>query len=152
MDILQTSVDNQIDEMIKNNKLDRFTSELQYATDTSRTEILRSIIKSLDGSLINTSENTLSKMDEFYKNVDKNELSKKWTRLTLHQKIDRIKHYCKKNKEDDNEKKYISMLNGNTLKCKYIDYDTNIGEIIDISIPVSKSKKSKKNIEKTTSE
>jgi hypothetical protein len=44
-----TSIDNQIDEIVKDNKLFRFASELQDTTDSERKKHLKIIIQLLQG-------------------------------------------------------------------------------------------------------
>jgi hypothetical protein len=98
-------VDNIIDEIIKENKLYRFINELanmKYTNiekniltdDLERESKLVNIIENLEGKNIKIDEkNARNKLDKILDKIDECNLKKKWNRLTIEQKINRINDF-----------------------------------------------------------
>lgn len=139
------TVDNQIDEIIRECKIYRFASELQFTKDDIRKNDIKDILNTLQRSS-NNEDSARDKLNKIYDNIDKTALLKKWTKLTLSQKQDRIKDFVKrtyKNDKNETEKKLLDMLNNGKLKMGWVDYNNKEGYIIAINIE-KKPKKVKK--------
>jgi hypothetical protein len=134
---MDVTVDNVIDEMIRSNKIDRFTSELQHTESEDRKNEIKAILGTIQG--INTTETrSKDKLDEIYQSIIENSLKKRWNRLQQSQKIDRIRTYLQKLIPDENNRKEIEdVLNAylidGTLTEKFVKYDQNKMEIVSIS-------------------
>jgi len=122
------TIDSQIDEVIRMNKIHRYALELQYTTDDDQKKSIKAILSSLDGSKQSDSRDKLNKIcDEF----DNNALKKKWFRLKDVQKKDRLKEYIKRTKYKDGDK-VLEMLASGKLDNKMIQYDDETCQIISI--------------------
>jgi hypothetical protein len=132
-----TSIDNQIDEIIKDNKLFRFASELQDTTDDERKKQLKIIIQLLQGK---EPDDAHKKLHEMYKDIDKQIYEQRWTKLTKAQKIVKIKEFLKSNISDSEERKNIEteliqlVNNGRLRTIRDVTYDSKQSKIITISI------------------
>lgn len=137
----QTSPDNFIDEIIKENKIHRFACELQYTTDTDRRNIINEIIRF---SQIETQEtlDPRTKLDNITSNIDSKSMKQSWGKLDVYYKINRMETYLNKTIEDKtNRKKLLKQLtemleNGKLKTSKEIDYNKELGEIVSISFIV----------------
>ena len=137
----QLSVDNHIDDMIRECKIHRFASELQNTDNEERKQKIRDILQLLQG--VDKSEienNARNKLNKIYDNIDKTAFNKNWSRLTFSQRQDRIKDFFNKSIKDDIikenlEKKILNMLENKKLKRTYIEYDNINGTIISINLP-----------------
>ncbi len=102
---LVTSVDNQIDDIVRENKIHRFASELQYTLPEERKTILREILQ-LSSDKKESSGNGMetdarNKLNKMYDSIGENSLKKKWVSLTTSQKQERIKSYIKNSVNND---------------------------------------------------
>jgi hypothetical protein len=140
-------LDDQIDIIIKNNKLHRFELELLHtdALDEERITQLTKIICNLKGTKINP-DNAKNKLDKILNNIDEYTLHKKWSQLQITQKINKIKEYLNDILNDidnktDIENKLIELINNGKLKSnKDVIYDSNKTIITQINILKKNSK------------
>jgi hypothetical protein len=148
------SVETQLDDIIRENILHRFASELQNTSvdNEIRKKDIKDIIALYTANTeeINTKD-AQSKLDKLYSSIEENSLKKKWISLTLAQKEDRLKTFMKLlSKDDIYIERILKMLEKGTLKQSYIEYDCHKGEIISLNVPekVEKPKtvKKKKNV------
>lgn len=132
-----TSVDNQIDEIVKDNKLFRFASELQDTTDSERKKHLNIIIQLLQGK---HPDDAHKKLQELYTYIDKQIYKQTWTKLTKDQKIIKIKEFVKDTINDSEEREsieneLIQLINKGKLKTiRDVTYDSEQSKIITISV------------------
>ena len=130
------SIDNQIDEIVKENMIHRFASELQNTESDDRKKKLREILKLLQRQ---PEQNARDKINEMCDEVDVELLKRNWTKLTLLQKQDRIKTFVRSLKDNADkpsiESKLLEMLADGQLKSKLVDYDNADGKILSIKIP-----------------
>ena len=147
----QESVDNQIDELVKENMIHRFASELQNTTGEERKKEIREILQILQRTknIENDLKGARDKLKKIYDNIDNEALKRKWNRLTALQKQNRIKDFLKTTIKDEKtreitEKKIISMLEEGKLKQKFVEYDHLMGKISSVNIPSDEKKKIKK--------
>jgi len=143
------TIENQIDDIIKECTNYRFASELQYTTNDERKETLRAILKIQEGKPIIEKEDARTKLNKIYDEIDKNALKKNWAKLSNTQKQNRIKEFVKRSVKDANqseklEAKLLKMLDDGKLKRTYIEYDSMIGIISLISIPEKSNNKTNK--------
>ena len=130
----------QIKKMIKNNKINRFASELSHTEDEERKKDINSIMNLLQGITEETKEiDTKNKMNEMYKDIDDFTLKKSWTKLTKDQKKNRIQNYFlnnKENKENDELtlKNILELFTNGKITKKNISYNVKDGEILEISL------------------
>lgn len=145
-----TSVDNIIDEIIKENKAQRFASELAGTSEESRKNDIREIIRVLEGATkIDFNVIGKNKLDAIYDNMNTHTLHGKWSKLSIPQKKDRMKKYLDDNiKNEDIKNKAMTMLNlmidkdkeknkdksKGKLKKNAIVYDEKKGEITSINV------------------
>lgn len=134
------SIDNQIDNIVRDNKICRFASELQHTTDETRKKTISTILKSLDKSAIQNDLETdaQAKLKKIYENIDNEALKKKWAKLTSKQKEGLLVKYfdaLENNEENIGKKKKCMDLNSNgKLATKYVEYDSAKCEITNINI------------------
>jgi len=143
------TIENQIDDIIKECTNYRFASELQYTTNDERKETLRAILKIQEGKPIIEKEDARTKLNKIYDEIDKNALKKNWTKLSNTQKQNRIKEFVKRSVKDTNqseklEAKLLKMLDDGKLKRTYVEYDSMIGVITLINIPEKSNNKTNK--------
>jgi hypothetical protein len=151
------TIENQIDDIIKEHTNYRFATELQYTTNETRKEILRSILQIQQGKPILVKDDARTKLNKIYDEIDKNALKKNWVKLTTTQKQERIKEFVKRSVKDTKlseqmELKLLKMLDDGKLKRTFIDYDTLNGSIISITIPEKLNTKTKKVIMSSSSD
>src|SRR5690348_6815390 len=93
----QNSPDNIIDEIIKDNKLKRFASEIQHTNDSNRKQDLREVLRCLEGATtIKFEESAKTKLNKIFDEMDNSTIHNKWSRLSIPQKKDRIKEFLKR--------------------------------------------------------
>jgi hypothetical protein len=130
---LQSS-DNIIDEMVKQSKLHRLNTEMVITNNNT----LQNIIQQIEGtSNEKESIKARTKLDILFKKQDEYALKKKWQRLLLQQKIDRIKYFVETKIEEDKKKETEKFLldNIDMIKTvKQILYDDEKGEIVSVAI------------------
>lgn len=133
------SFETQIDELVNENMIFRYATELEYTEDEKRKIELHDKIKTLDKNYVKQEQ--VTKLHTFFDKIDENQLHKSWSKLSTNLKKNRIKLFVGTDKEL--EEKYISMLDDNLLKPKYVDYDNEKCVINSITIKTI-SKKLKK--------
>ena len=143
------------DAITKNNKVFRFSSELQYTKDATRQKEITSIINWFNG-IKTTEDNAQSLLTEMCKDLSDQSMKKKWSRLCPIQKITKIKEYLEqtiKNKSDRDkiQNLAIDMINKGGLKtAKEIKYDDKNFKIIEIHKLKKEMAKIKKNSESSS--
>ena len=128
---------NQIDRIVKTNKLYRFKAEIEDTDDEERKIILNNLV-----IMYNAHKDEKQIKDDtmkaYFKVLKFSQYQKKWQLLTLEQKMNRMEEYIKRNVFDDN--KTIKFLNNalttGVLKTKDIKYDIHTCQIEIVSIIV----------------
>lgn len=141
-----------LDQITIENKIFRFASELQYTENDERKLVLREILRKLQNDTSDKSAKAQSIIDNVREKINKNELKKKWYRLTKDNKIDQIKSYFNSNIEDINERKIqtdkvLSLLENDNLINKNVIYNEKEGKIEGFDLEITKIM-AKKNIKK----
>jgi hypothetical protein len=145
-----------MNEIITENKLFRFASELQHTTDEYRKVILKHILQKLqDVNLVK--DNNIQKFDKELEDNEKLMYKKQWSRLQDFQKEDRILDYIKKKYPDKKhiliQKNIMKLIEDGTLISKNIKYVSEKGELEsieqikindDCSVNLIKTEKAKK--------
>jgi hypothetical protein len=137
-----------IDYIVKNNKIYRFTLELQNTKDPKRKSDLNAIIDYLNG-IKKTEDDAKTLLDEMYKDLADCSMKKKWARLQPIQKITKIKEYLLETIKDKKEYKKIEdiaikMINDGKLKtAKEVNYDITTSKILEIMAIKDKINKAK---------
>jgi len=158
MDSIPLSVDTQIDELIRENKIHRFAYEFEHTENEERKNDIRKILNLLQGTKEQEREEVAkNKLSKIYDNIDKFSLKRKWSKLSISQKQDRIKEYLELSIKDEKVRqgvkdKLFTMLDGGKLKnSKLVDYDVENGKIKSINLEATDKKKgeSKKTTKKT---
>jgi hypothetical protein len=132
-----STVDNQIDEIIKDNKIFRFASELQGTTDSERKKQLKTIIHVLQGAQY---ENSHQKIVEMYDDIDKHIYEQRWVKLNKEQKKFKINEFLNETIKDQDNKNIIKtemneLIDKNKLRTiKDVEYDSKTSKIINIFI------------------
>jgi hypothetical protein len=149
---IQLSVDTQIDEIIRENKIYRFAYEFERTEDADRKAEIKKILNILQGTKEQEREDAAkSKLNKIYDNIDKFSLKRKWTKLSVAQKQDRIKEYLNLSIKDEKlregvKEKLFTMLDDGKLKTtKLVDYDVENAQIKSINLETTK-----KDTKKTT--
>lgn len=131
-----------IDNIIRENKIYRFSSELQYTEDDGRKKMLRDILRSFQNDNNDKSTKARENLNLIRDEINLNQYKKKWFRLSKEQKNDKIIEYYENETDEENEEKEVlEMLENDTLKNKCITYDNKKGEISDIAISIKATKK-----------
>ena len=150
------SINTTIDNVIRENKIYRFSSELQYNEDEDRKKSLRDILKQLQNDNNDKSSKARENLNVICEKLNQNQLKKKWYRLTKDQKIDQITKYYEEKIENEITRKntisnVLEMLESEKLKNKNVEYNEKDGKIINIEIEIKnvKEKISKKPIKKS---
>jgi hypothetical protein len=137
-----------IENMIRDNKIHRFSSELQSTNDEAKKILLREILKRLTNN--NENEKSVKARNELSKMRDKfneNQMKKKWFRLSKEQKEEQIIKYLNETIEDDKKRdeefeKLKKMLENDELENKFVIYNEKEGKIEELNY--SEKKKVKK--------
>lgn len=148
-------MENKIEELIKENMIHRFASELQNTEKEERKKEIREILYQLQRKNTNNPKDAREKLNEIYNDIDQETLKRKWGRLTIMQKKDRIKSFLiqtitDEEERDNMEKKIYQMLDDGKLKPKFVVYDHSAGKITEINIVPDKSKSATKTSKKPT--
>jgi len=145
-----------MNEIITENKLFRFASELQHTTDDYRKIVLKHILQKLqDVNLVK--DNNIQKFDKELEGTEKLMYKRQWSRLQDFQKEDRILDYVKRKFPDKNheliQKNIMKLIEDGILISKNIKYVSEKGEIEsieqikvndDCSVNLIKTEKAKK--------
>jgi hypothetical protein len=133
------TVDNIIDEIIKENKIQRFALELQNTLDGARKAEIKSILHMLEGSgIAKDTHDARNKLNDIYQKIDECALKKKWNRLQVSQRVERVKNYLSELIPDAKKRKPIedqlveTIKNGAMATAKYVTYDQYTGNILAI--------------------
>jgi hypothetical protein len=145
------STNTEIEKIIRDNKIFRFASELQYSDNEKRKELLREILTRLKNNN-SDDEKAIKAREEITKIRDKlneNQLKKKWHRLLEEQKVDQIKKYFDEKIEDIAARKIemnkvLELLKNGDLANKYVIYDEKNGKIENIEYEKEIKKKQNK--------
>ena len=152
--MINNSTDNIIDELMKESKIYRFASELEYVTknnnndDNKRKEDIQSILRVLQGIQNNTCT-ARDKLNDIYSKIDECSYKKKWTRLQEMQKIKKVKEFLLSLISDtanrhDVETQIIDEIKQGGLKtAKHVTYDITTSNILSI-VNLTKNEKTKK--------
>jgi hypothetical protein len=145
-----------LDEIVKNNKVFRFTSELQHTSDSNRQKELKSIIKLLDG-IKTTEDDAQSLLNEMCTDLTTQSMKKKWGKLCPIQKITKIKEYLSENisnksARDKIQNLAIDLINKGKLKtAKDVVYDDKNYKIVHINCLKKEIDKFKDNVSSDSS-
>ena len=133
------TVDNVIDEMIKENKIQRFALELQNTLNDTRKAEIKSILHVLEGSgIAKDTHDARNKLNDIYQKIDECALKKKWNRLQVSQRVERVKKYLSELIPDAKKRKPIedqlveTIKSGGMTTAKYVTYDQYTGNILAI--------------------
>jgi hypothetical protein len=128
----------EIDSIIKENKLFRYRSELEDVSKVNssinrkRIKILKRIIKK-EESIKTDREEREDKLKKHFDIINEQQYIKKWQYLNKEQKLDRFNKFIKKVEiEDDIIDELIEKISNNSLKSKNITYDKNKCMILNI--------------------
>ena len=139
----EKSVDNQIDEIILECKIYRFASELQNTDDEERKTDLRKILNMYqrsEQSPIKTNT-ARQKIDDMFDKIEESSLKKRWLKLNIIQKKNKIEKFVSNmvmddNKKEEYKKKLLNMLENKKLKKTLVDYNNTEGIITSIEVEV----------------
>jgi hypothetical protein len=128
----------QIDNMIKSNRLYRFESEMKDINSNDdgeniRVRYLRKIIDNIKDE-ISEKEINDKKMEKYFANLKHDVYKKRWQYLDDELKIDRIEKYCEENNMKDEIEDLIERVNNKKLKSKDVEYDYNNGILTGLKI------------------
>jgi len=133
------TVDNIIDEIIKENKIQRFALELQNTLSDTRKAEIKSILHMLEGSgIAKDTHDARNKLNDIYQKIDECALKKKWNRLQVSQRVERVKKYLSELIPDAKKRKPIedqlveTIKSGGMTTAKYVTYDQYTGNILAI--------------------
>lgn len=144
MDQTVGQFDNIIDDIIKQNKVKRFASEVgsmkNKIENLERMEDLKQIMAIIQGvNQENFEKSAKSKINEIYDKINTQTLHWKWSKLSIPQQKDRVKEYLKVTIDNDEkrsqaEKLIFGLIESQKLKKKAITYDTEKSQITGIFI------------------
>jgi hypothetical protein len=126
------SYDKQVDEIIKDNKLFRFASELQCTTEDARKLELTEEIKNLNISKQSNEEKAKKKIEDMCKVITVNSGKKKWFRLNKDIQMEKLLEYIERSKTDKST--ILKLYTDGKLKGKKIIYNDEKGIIEKITI------------------
>jgi hypothetical protein len=152
---MESNIGTIIDDIVRENKIYRFASELQHTENSERKEMLRDILKKLHNDTNDKSEKAREEITKICIKINENQMKKKWFRLTQEQKIEQITKYYENTKggETEAEKKIIlDLLKYEKLENKFVEYDEKNGKIINIIYEKDKKTKPKKQSKKKVKE
>jgi hypothetical protein len=153
----EISINTTIDQIVIENKIFRFASELQYSDDDNRKYLLREILRRLQNDNSDKSSKAREEINKISEKMNENQMKKKWFRLTNENKIEQIKKYFEKKIDDfekrNNEiKKVLEMLESDSLKNKNVTYNEKDGKIENIEYEKIKKEKLKKKAQEISDE
>lgn len=125
----------QIDDIIKSNKVFRFVAELEETTDKSRCKQIKKLLHQ-EQSIKNPQKLKEEKMNHHLKILRFSQYQKRWQYLNLEQKLNRVDEFIERNAITDEEltKRLIQYVNDGFIKTKNITYDIAKGHITDIDV------------------
>lgn len=134
----QVPSDNVIDEIIKDNKLHRFASELQYTDDQTRKAQINEILVFLQGVSAIKTQSPQSKRNKMFSDYHNKAILQSWNKLKKSQRNERMKCYLTELvKDEDNRndiiKQVCELIDEGKLKgTKEVIYNKEKGEIISV--------------------
>lgn len=145
----EVSINTTIDQIVIENKIFRFASELQYTDDDGRKYLLREILRRLQNDNSDKSSKARDEINKISEKINESQMKKKWFRLSNEHKIEQIKKYFEKKIEDMEKRnveieKVLKMLESDSLKNKDVTYNEKEGKIENIDYEKVKKEKSKK--------
>ncbi len=145
----EVSINTTIDQIVIENKIFRFASELQYTDDDGRKYLLREILRRLQNDNSDKSSKARDEINKISEKINESQMKKKWFRLSTEHKIEQIKKYFDKKIEDVDKRnvemeKVLKMLESDSLKNKDVTYNEKEGKIENIDYEKVKKEKSKK--------
>jgi fructosamine-3-kinase len=137
---MESNISTIIDNIVRENKIFRFASELQSTENEERKEMLREILKKLHNDTNDKSEKAREEISKICVKINENQMKKKWFRLSIEQKIEQITKYIDEKYVNNAEiktkekelKKILDMLNEDKLENKHVEYDEKNGKIVNI--------------------
>jgi hypothetical protein len=149
----EVSINTTIDQIVIENKIFRFASELQCTDDDGRKYLLREILRRLQNDNSDKSSKARDEINKISEKLNESQMKKKWFRLSNEHKIEQIKKYFEKKIEDIEKRnveieKVLKMLESDSLKNKDVTYNEKEGKIENIDYEKVKTEKSKKKAKK----
>ncbi len=129
------NITNELDEIVKENMLYRFKTELNYCVEDDKTEVIQKIIKELNKDKVNFDTKVINKnkLDNFLNTMTNNKFKQAWARLNIDQKFTKLEEYINEQNfpnKKDLIKKVRNLLNDNKLaSSKEVDYDKELCKI-----------------------
>jgi hypothetical protein len=111
---------------------------LQHTTDELRKKDLKTILYTYQNDDVSLEkEKARNKLNLIYDKIDENALKKQWSRLTLDQKINRLKLFLAETIKDEDKRnikfeQILTLINNKKIKSSNIEYDKENGKIISI--------------------
>ena len=148
--MIHTSIKKNIGDTIKDNKIFRFVTQLQYCTNKDDKEKIQRILQKLQTVESEYNENPTHKLDEFIKTLDEYQYKKSWNKLRDFQKKNRLEEYMNRITLDDSDKiKLFELLKDKKLNSnKSVEYNISDGILINIKCLVLENNKYVVNIKK----
>jgi hypothetical protein len=145
----EISINTTIDQIVIENKIFRFASELQYTDDDNRKYLLREILRRLQNDNSDKSSKAREEINKISEKLNESQMKKKWFRLSNEHKIEQIKKYFEKKIEDLEKRnaevdKVLKMLESDSLKNKDVTYNEKEGKIENIDYEKVIKEKSRK--------
>lgn len=126
----------QLDEMIKQHKVYRLQNEMEYvkihdaAREPEIKELLEKTLAEKPDYIVK-----LEKLNNHVTLIEENQFKKKWGHLKQHQKLDRIRLYCKTNNLEQDA--YVKYQQEFGFSASDVVYDTTTGTLKSICRQVS---------------
>ena len=130
--MFNNDIKNDIEMIIRDNKIYRYLSQIQYAENDEQ-EKIKKILSNLQKNKPEVT-NPREELDNFIKTIGENQYKKSWNKLRDFQKKDRLNNYINSiNIDNENKDLLLQMLNDKKLKSsKIVDYDTTLSKINSI--------------------
>ena len=130
--MFNNDIKNDIEMIIRDNKIYRYLSQIQYA-ESDEQEKIKKILSNLQKNKPEVA-NPREELDNFIKTIGENQYKKSWNKLRDFQKKDRLNNYINSiNIDNENKDLLLQMLNDKKLKSsKIVDYDTTLSKINSI--------------------
>lgn len=119
-----TSYDSQVLELIRNNKIYRYATELQNITDEKRKKEILDIMNKLNEQNETMEEKAKKEIDQICTTLEHSIAKKKWFRLSEDMQIDKLNEYIKKHNLQDKQDQIMILYKEGKLKGKKIVYDS----------------------------
>ncbi len=129
------NITNELEEIVKENMLYRFKTELNYCIEDDKTEVIKKIIKDLNKDKVNYDTKVINKnkLDNFLDKMTNNKFKQAWARLNIDQKFTKLEEYINEQNFPNKKellKKVRNLLNDNKLaSSKEVDYDKELCKI-----------------------